>query len=115
MSWEDILKKVSRRERAEAEEFATEDMDNWKNENERKVQNARRLEYQAYAKRMEGFIKVVESFKDNLPDTDEAKSTLEYLINGMKKEMVKDNPTKIKHWRASIVHLLRDYEDSPIR
>ena len=110
MSWEDILKKVSRRERAEAEEFATEDMDDWKKESKRLEQDSERLELQSYAKRQGHFIQKVERFiESNIPHNDGIRSTLAFLIDGLEKEMVKDYPKKIKNYRYSIITLLKNY------
>ena len=111
MSWKDILKNVSSRERAEAEEFATEDMDDWKKESKRLKQESERLELQSYAKRQGYFIQKVERFiESNIPSNDEIRTTLAFLIDDLEKEIVKDNPKDIKRLRTAIVALLKEYD-----
>ena len=118
MSWEDILK-ISNRERAEAEEFATEDMDDWRSEQERNKLEMQRLAGIEYAEKMKMFVDRTKEFIEELKlmEEEESAKLLAFYVEKTELEIAKENPSEdnLKRWRSSILLEARRHENSPFK
>jgi len=114
MTWKDIIK-ISNRERAEAEDFATEDMDDWRSDRERNKLEMKRLAGREYAERMKAFVAKTKEFIQVLKSMGEEDSVLliGFFVEKMELEIAKENPSKdnLKRWHASILQESRTYEN----
>jgi hypothetical protein len=116
MSWEDILK-IEPYERATAEEFAEEDMDDWRDEKHRKKLEANRLnEELQIEKYVIRFAKIREWMKDNKDSREDdilhAIEVFDALMErAERKQELKYYETA---WNAILAHG-REFEDWPIR
>ena len=118
MSWEKILK-ISDRERAEAEDFATEDMDDWRSQREREQLEMERLAGREYAEKMKVFAATTKEFIEDLKLMREMESAqlLEMLVEKLESEIAKENPSEdtLRRWRNAIILESRIHENSPFK
>ena len=116
MSWEDILK-IEPYERATAEEFAEEDMGDWRDENHRKKLEANRLNEELEIEKFQiRFAKIREWMEDNKDTSDED------ILDGITAFSAlmdrAERTQKLKHYQIAwnaIIHWGRGFDDWPIR
>ena len=116
MNWEDILK-IEPYERATAEEFAGEDMGEWRDEKHRKKLEADRLNEELQIEKFQiRFAKIKEWMEDNKDTSDEDIQDAIELFNALMERA--ERKQELKYYQtawSAIVSWGRGFEDWPIR
>jgi uncharacterized protein with von Willebrand factor type A (vWA) domain len=116
MSWEDILK-IEPYERATAEEFAEEDMDEWRDGKHRKKLEADRLNEELQIEKFQiRFAKIKDWMEDNEDTSDEDIQDAIELFNALMERA--ERKQELKHYQtawATILHWGKGLDIWPIR